>query len=158
MVEVKAHTKSGFVEKMKTKPMNVYQWLDSKIISGDENIAQEIISIAKNIYQNYKSDLDEIKVVRKWLKSTRLKIKEAGYKDDDMLVGFNVSNILWKIVEGLYLVNDKPIPPSTTAFRRITELKRIPPDFVDQWQLVLIGDLDKRTSATLDLIDFVLAQ
>lgn len=158
LVEVKTHTKSGFIEKMKTKPMNVYQWLDAKVVFGDENTAQDIISTAKDIYKNYKSDPNEIKAVKKWLESTRLKIQESRNKGDDLSAGFYVSNILWKIVEGLYLLNDKPTPPSTTAFRRISELKTLPEDFPEQWRSSLAGDINTRTEATVALIDFLLSQ
>ena len=158
LIEVKTHTKSGFVEKMKIKPMNVYQWLDAKVILGDKNAAQDIISTAKSICENYKSDPEEKRAVSKWLESTKLKIEEASRSNNDLLVGFNVSNILWKIVEDFYLLNDKPTPPSTTAFRRITGLKNLPQGFVDQWRLALTGDLDKRTGATIALIDFLLSQ
>ena len=158
LVEIKTHTKQGFIEKIKTKPMSVYQWLDAKVILGDKAIAQEMISTAKNIYENYESDHDEVKAMKKWLESTRLKISESIKKGDDLSAGFYVSNILWKIVEGLYLSNNRPTPPSTTALRRITELKTLPKDFSQIWQSALIGDLGVRTGATLALIDFILSQ
>lgn len=72
--------------------------------------------------------------------------------------GYNVSNILWQIVKGFYLANSLPAPASTTAFIRIKNLEILPPNFKELWEEALVGNLEKRTKATLELIRFVLSK
>lgn len=158
VVEVKTHTREVYLEEMRSKPMNVYQWLDAKLIFDKENVSQELIEEARKIFETYKADPKEKQAVKKWLRSTKIKINEAMKSNNLSLIGFNVSNILWKMVEGLYIVNDQPTPPSTTAYRRIKTLDVLPDDFLSIWEGVLVGDLRERTTSTLVLIDFVVSE
>ncbi len=56
------------------------------------------------------------------------------------------------------MTNNKPVPPSTTAFRRIRELKKLPKDFDELWKKMLTGDLEQRVKATLEIINFLKLQ
>lgn len=158
VVEIKTNNTEGFIEKMKKYPMNVYQWLDAKVIFDKNNSAEKVIDEAKNIYDNYSSDHKEIAGVKKWLESAKIKIKSAQTNNNELALGFNVSNILWQIVRGLYLLNDKPVPPNTTAFRRIKELGKLPEDFENLWRVMLTGDLQSRTKAILHIITNIISQ
>lgn len=154
VVEIKTNTKEGFIEKMRTDPMNIYQWLDANVIFDKDNSSEELIRVANKIYENYSPDPKEIAGVRKWLKSSKTKIESAKINDDNLALGFNTSNILWQIVRGLYLLNNKPVPPSTTAFRRINDLERLPDDFDKLWSDSLTQNLKIKTRATLKILDF----
>jgi len=154
VVEIKTNTVDGFIQKMKDEPMNVYQWLDAKLIFDKNNSAQKVINEANNIYNNYSPDPREIAGVKKWLDSAKIKIESARESNDELALGFNVSNILWQIVRALYLLNNKPIPPSTTAFKRIKDLKNLPDDFDKLWKESLTQNLKSRTEATLKILDF----
>lgn len=155
-VEVKIDTVDGFIQKMKDDPMNVYQWLDAKVVFEKDNVSEEIINEAKNIYDNYSPDPKEIVGVKKWLESAKIKIESAQVNNDELALGFNISNILWQIVRGLYLVNNKPVPPSTTAFRRIKDMGKLPDNFDDLWKKMLTGNLNERHSATLKIINYII--
>lgn len=154
VVEIKRNTIDGFKEKIDKEPMNVYQWLDAKPLYDPEDLLKELKDYAQNTIEIYiPSDLP-----RKWLESTKVKIESAQEANNELLVGFHVSNILWKIVEGLYIINSLPTPPSSTAFRRVSDLKVIPANFSNIWTEALTGDLEKRSKATLGLIEFLLEQ
>lgn len=156
VVEIKTNTVDGFIQKIKDEPMNVYQWLDAKVIFDKENVSEKIITEAKNIYENYKPDSKEVAGVKKWLESAKIKIESAQTNNDELALGFNVSNILWQIVRGLYLLNNKPVPPSTTAYRRINKLDNLPKYFDKIWNKALTGNLTDRTKATITLINVVI--
>jgi predicted nucleotidyltransferase len=154
LVEIKRNTIEGFKEKIDKEPMNVYQWLDAKPLYDPEDLLKELKDYAQNtLEKNTPSELP-----RKWLESTKIKIESANESNNELLVGFHVSNILWKIVEGLYIINSIPTPPSSTAFRRVSDLKVIPENFNNLWTDALTGDLEKRSKATLSLIEFLLEQ
>jgi len=146
VVEVKTNTLDGFVLKMKDDPMNIYQWLDAKVIFDSDNVSERIINEAKNIYDTHTSAPKEISGTKKWLESAKIKIESTQQNNDELALGFNVSNILWQIVRGLYLLNNKPVPPNTTAFGRINKLENLPNNFDQQWKDLLTGDLEKRSN------------
>jgi predicted nucleotidyltransferase len=154
LVEIKRNTIQGFKEKIDKEPMNVYQWLDAKPLYDPEDLLKELKNYAQKTLESYRSS----DFPRKWLESTKIKIESAHEANNQMLVGFHVSNILWKIVEGLYIINSLPTPPSSTAFRRVSDLKVIPENFNNVWTDALTGDLEKRSMATLSLIEFLLEQ
>lgn len=152
VVEIKSNTLDGFIKKMDEKPMNIYQWLDAKIIFGDKEILNKLQKHAQKIMSSYESP----EFLRKWLESVRIKILAAKENGDNLNLGFQTSNILWKIVEGFYILNKEPLPPATTAFRRISTLKNLPDDFINLWNKTLKGDLEERSDATLELLNFLL--
>ena len=71
-VETKTNTLDGFIEKMKSDPMNVCQWLDTVVLFDKEGTSEKIINEAKNIYDNYKPDPKELSGVKKWLESAKI--------------------------------------------------------------------------------------
>ncbi len=152
VVEIKSNTLDGFITKMNDNPMNIYQWLDAKVVFEKEDLLSKLQANAQKILNSYTPP----DFPRKWLDSTMIKIVSAKEKGDDMALGFQTSNILWKIVEGFYILNREPLPPSTTAFRRISTLKKLPDNFAGIWGSVLTGNLSERSNATLVLLNFLL--
>lgn len=152
VVEIKSNTLDGFIEKMDEKPINVYQWLDAKVIFGENKILNKLQKHAEKIMSSHTPP----EFPRKWLESVRIKILAAKEKGDNLNLGFQTSNILWKIVEGFYILNKEPLPPATTAFRRISVLKNLPIDFTNLWSKILTGNLKERSDATLELLNFLL--
>lgn len=154
VVEIKTNTVDGFIQKMKDEPMNIYQWLDAKVIFDKNNSTEKVVNEAKSIYENYSPNPKEISGVNKWLESAKTKIESAQNSNDELALGFNVSNILWQIVRALYFLNNKPVPPSTTAFRRVKDLEKLPDNFDKLWNDSLTQNLKVRTRATLQILDF----
>jgi len=155
LVEIKSNTIKGYEENMSEKPMAVYQWLEGKVVFDKDDIIPKLVKKAQSIYDNYKTPINEIKGIKKWLDSVKIKIIAAETKRDEMSIGFNTANVLWIIIQGFYLINNKPVPPSTTAFRKIKELKILPINFQKLWEKLLTGDLEERKDATLKLIEFI---
>jgi len=157
-VEIKTNNLDGFIQKMKDDPMNVYQWLDAKVVFDKENMSEKIINEAKNMYDSYSPDPKEIAGVKKWLESAKIKIETSENSKDNLALGFNISNNIWQIVKGLYLLNNKPVPPSTTAYKRIDTLEALPTEFRSLWKGYLVGNLKERCISAVELIEFILAK
>lgn len=154
VVEIKRNTMEGFKSKMDLDPVNVYQWLDAKAVFDPEDLLTDLKSYAQKILDNFTpSDFPY-----KWLQSAKIKIESAKEAKNELLLGFNVSNILWKIVEGFYALNSLPTPPSSTAFRRMSDLQKVPENFPVIWNEALTGSLQVRSKATVDLIKYLLSQ
>jgi len=158
LVEIKSNTFEGYIEKMTNAPMNVYQWLDAKVVFDKMGCFQQLFSKANEICHNYDPGEEEVRDLVRWLSSVQTKIKSAQKQKDNLLQGYNTSNVLWKVIEGLYLLNNKPLPPSTTAFNRIKYLGKLPSRFPALWSDLLTGNSTTRSDATLKIIDFVLSK
>lgn len=138
-------------------PMKVYLYLDAKAVFDKGNYLQQLQKKAQQVLDSYKPSEEEKNALRKWLVSVVDKVTVAKKNSDIEKVGFHVSNVLWKTVEGLYLINSGPTPASTSALKRIHALKTLPNDFNEIWKKTLLGNLDERTNNTLALIQFILS-
>lgn len=153
-VEIKKSDLPGFVDKMKTQPIEVYQYLEAKIVFDKADCLQELKAVAEEVIQNYTSGYS--RQLKRWLTSVRKKIISAQQSGDRLKLGYQVSNVLWKFTQAFFEINNMPTPASSSALRFLPTLKILPDDFENKLDQALTADLDSRTRATLDLIDFCL--
>lgn len=139
-------------------PMQVYMYLDAKAVFDTNNSLEALQLEAQEVLKNYKPSTEEKKLLKKWLSSVVDKIRVAQRTGDTLKVGFHTSNVLWKLVEGIYLISSVPVPASTSALRKITDLQLLPQDFDTVWKNILLGSLEERSSGTLQLLDFILSK
>lgn len=154
VVEVKQDTLDNFVEKLKEKPMGVYQFMEAKVLFDRGGCLERLKEVSEGILRNYVPD-DKDKLI-KWLSSAKVKILSAREKGDKLLEGYQVSNVLWQLIQALFMVNNMPTPASTTAYRKVLSLTVLPENFETVWGHTLTGDLTTRTESTLQLIDYSL--
>lgn len=124
-VEIHYLTYDKAIERLNNSPMEVYKYLEAKI-EYDNGKLQEIISYAENIFNHYCVSEKQKREIVYWLKSTELKLKSAFSKQDMLMVSYLVSTNLWKVLEGIWAVNQKPLPPSSSLYRRYAELELVP--------------------------------
>lgn len=151
LVEIRTNTIHGFIKKMDQDPMNIYQWLDAQPEYDPDNILPHLKDHAQKIFDGY----SPIKFPKKWLKSAKKKIESARVIENKLVLSFHTSNSLWKVVEGFYFINAVPLPPSSTAFKKIKTLKKLPENFEVLWEQTLTGDLDERAHTLLLFIEFI---
>jgi predicted nucleotidyltransferase len=156
VVEIKKGTLSHFQIKMEDDPMRVWQFVDAKALFDRKNCLKILKETADKILSAYEPR--DLKAILKWLSSVKIKIISAKATNDNLMIGYQVSNVLWKIIQGLYETNKTPTPASTTAYRNIFTLPKFPKDFKDIWRDLLQGNLEARTQATLILIDYIVTQ
>lgn len=156
LLEISGNTLEKYFEGLEKNPMLVYMYLDAKAVFDKEDCLPKLQKKAQEILENYKPNEEEVKAIRKWIESVVDKLRVAQDNGDWLKVGFHVSNVLWKVVEGIYIVNSVPTPASTSALRRISILKVLPDNFEELWQKTLLGNLEQRTDATNKLMEFIL--
>lgn len=149
-VEIKYRSLEAFKQKIDADAMNAYQFIDAKLVCGDEQVLVELKKTAEAALQNYKPELGGI---IKLLTSSQEKLKAAN--EDELKASFVINTTLWKLVEGLYAVNKLPVPPSTTAYRNITKLVHLPKDFESLWNKLLLGSVEERSMAFNEMVEFV---
>lgn len=158
LLEISGNTFDKYLEGLEKTPMLVYMYLDAKAVFDKDNCLPKLQEKAKAILENYEPSEDEVKAIKKWIECVVDKVTVAQANGDTLKVGFHVSNVLWKIVEGLYLINSVPTPASTSALRRVKTLNTLPDNFDTLWQQALLGNLEERTNATKKLMEFILGK
>lgn len=149
-VEIKYKNKASFIEKMKKDPINCYQFLEARVIVGNEKTLTELQTVANQIINEY---VPETSGIVKWLTSSKEKLAYS----DEAKKSYIVSCNLWKLMEGLYVINKLPIPPLTNAYRNIKNLKILPVNFDQTWSLLLLGSVKERSEAWIQFVDFIIA-
>lgn len=155
LVEIHYITFDKAIERLNHSPMEVYKYLDAKI-EYDNGKLQEIISYSNNLFDNYCVPEKEKSGILSWLKSTDVKLKSAFLKQDILLISYLVSTNLWKVLEGIWAVNNKPVPPSGSLFRRYTDLEFIP--FPNWFEELLVENTENRGRTMIKCIDWILKE
>jgi len=60
------------------------------------------------------------------------------------------------LLDGIWAVNNKPIPPAGSVLKYIETLSKVPTHFEDFINKLFLGDTTERTSAAIFLIEWVL--
>jgi hypothetical protein len=73
--------------------------------------------------------------------------------DNDILkLSYLVATNTWKLLEGVWAINDKPMPPSSIAFLKHNELT-FP---LDSWfEKLFVGDVFSKANTMISMIDIV---
>lgn len=158
LLEISGNTFHSYMEALEKNPMLVYMYMDARAIFAKDDSLEKLKQKAEEILKNYKSSEEERQAIKKWLASVVDKVAVAKEHEDNLKVGFHISNVVWKVVEGFYAINNAPVPASTSALRRITNLSRKPDNFEELWRKTLLGTLEERTEATMQLMKFILTE
>ena len=153
LVEIHYTSFESAINKLRTNPKEVYKYLDAKI-EYDSGNAQEIITYAENTFENYHVTQKEMNEIAYWLKSIKPKLEAAFSKQDLLLISYLVSVNTWKVLEAIWAVNQKPIPPASSLYRRYKELELIPSQ--NWFEGLLIGDPEHRGQIMIESIDWIL--
>ncbi len=142
-------------DKMRHHPMELYSHLDGKILYDPEGKLAELRGEAQQLFESYQMPEAERKALAYWLQNARRKLQTALNEQAQLKMGYLSSIQSWKILEGLWAANQKPMPPAGAVFAHITRLQAPLPHF----ELVggLFGsDPATRSKTALTLIDWIL--
>lgn len=138
-------------KKLESNPMEVYKYIYSKIIVDDGKLT-ELSAEAHEIYNNYKTPDKEKKNIVYWLLATKSKLLSAIKNNDDVKISYLVSTNTWKVLEGVWAINNKPIPPSSLAFNTHNVLS-LP---LDNWfEGLFVEDILSRANTMIKIIDII---
>lgn len=152
LVEIHFQKYSTMLKKLKLNPTEVYKYIYSKIIFDDGKLTH-LVEEANNVYNNYITPSEEMKSIVYWLSSTKIKLLSAINNNDIKKISFLISTNTWKLLEGVWAVNNKPMPPSSIAFNKYNVLKNIPS--ANWFDNLFIGDILSRAKTMLDIIDWI---
>ena len=143
---------SILLKRLENNPVEVYKYLFSKIIF-DNGELNKLTAKAKEIYNSYCTPDKEKEEICYWLSATKIKLLSAINSNDEMKVSYLLSTNTWKVLEGVWTKNNKPMPPSSIAFVKNNELTCVP---CDNWfNKLLVGDNLSRANYMIDTIDWI---
>lgn len=150
-VETHFHQYDILQNRLNSTPTEVYKYLYSKTLHDDGSFAR-LVSIAKELYQNYRTPEKELANIRYWLSSTRSKLHSKRNQNDAVGMAYLLSTNTWKVLEGLYAINNRPMPPSSLAYHLRDTLCVA----MEHWfEKMVMGEIPARVETMLGLIDLI---
>lgn len=150
-VEIHYCKYSTLKKRLKSTPAEVYKYLYSKIICDDGKF-KRLMNLAEDIYNNYQTPAKEKESIKYWLASTKLKLLSAINSGDVLKASYLISTNTWKVLEGVWAMNDKPMPPSSIAFHFYNKLVFNIENWFDS---LMIGEPLARAKVMVKIIDSI---
>jgi hypothetical protein len=145
--------------KVRANPMLSYGYLDARVLRDDTGRLADLARVAGEVLAAYRTSPEERAGILHWLRSSRVKMAAAADAGDTLKAAFVASTTSWKILEGVWAVNDLPMPPSGTVLARRGDLERVPDGWESLFVRLFLGtDAADRVAAAREAIDWVLAQ
>jgi predicted nucleotidyltransferase len=142
-------------DKMRRHPMELYSHLDGRILYDPEGKLAELRREAQQLFENYQMPEAERKALAYWLENARRKLQTALHEQAQLKMGYFSSIQSWKILEGLWAANQKPVPPAGAVFAHLTRLEAPLPHF-ELMNGLFASDPFTRSKTALTLIDWIL--
>lgn len=155
LVELHSHTFETMWERLGNNSMEVYHYLDSKIVWDDGSLGK-LMCYAQQLYVNYKVSAKEKQMIQYWLSSVNIKLNAALQDGNAELISYIISTNLWKVLEGMWAVNSKPMPPSSLAFDRQKNLVKVP--YKNWFMDLLKKDTISRGTAMYQVIAWIVSR
>lgn len=151
LVEIHFQKFETLLKKLESNPMEVYKYLYSKVIF-DNGKFTELLNKANEIYINYTTPEKEREGIIYWLSSVKIKLLSAIKSGDITKLSYLISINTWKVLEGVWAVNNKPMPPSSLAYNTYNKLD-LP---LEIWfEKLLVGDVFARAKTMIKVIDII---
>jgi len=151
LIETIFTTYDHALEKLAQNPMEPYRWLGTKVLFDDGGLA-ELIREAQKAYKNYTTPEGEKRRLAHWLRSLELKLSSA--ENDALKLRYLIATNAWTLLEATWAVNNRPMPPTATAYRLYLHLEITP--FPHWFEELFHEDHAHRMEATRQIIAWAL--
>jgi len=125
LVETSRFTYEHALEKLGAIPMEAYRWLDARVLFDDGGLA-DLARAAREIYEAYRTPEREKRRLAHWLRSLALKLAAAEGAGDTLKARYLAATNAWVLLEAVWAVNDRPMPPCAAAYRLWPALEDAP--------------------------------
>lgn len=156
LVEIKSADFGKATNQCTSNPMGIYQFLDSRILSDCEGKLQQLKDRAWDIFTTYRTPGGERQSIGYWLESALVKIQAARQAQDEPKASFVVATTSWKILEGIWAVNHKPVPPNGSVLFHLQDLTIGPEDWPETIKALVAGDTKERIDVAVTIIQWLL--
>jgi predicted nucleotidyltransferase len=141
----------------KKNPMEIYSFIDGKILYDKKGLLQQLKIIAQQEYHEYRITKNQIHSISHWLKSSLIKMNAAIKENDEFKAVYVVSTSTWVLLEGIWAVNNKPMPPSGAVWAHINELPNRITNLDKLLKDLFLGKPSERIHSSIILMEWVIA-
>ncbi|HDR4559835.1 DNA polymerase subunit beta [Bacillus cereus] len=156
LVEYKSADFNQIQLNFKNNPMELYSFLEGGILFDKSGELKKLKEIATYEFENYRVSSDKVKGISHWLHSSLIKIQSALKANDELKASYIVHTSTWTLVEGIWAMNNKPVPPAGSVLKYIQTLSNRPTHFDELINKVFLGDTRERISSAIFLMEWVL--
>lgn len=142
--------------KLEKRPTLTYGVVNGQILHDPQHELTTIVEYAKNLLASYTTPPQEMEDITYWLYTTRIKLKAARAAGDELKTAYLATTNAWKILEGIWAINNLPMPTSSSVLTNVAELPEQPDDLTSQLHHLFLGTPRQRVASSLNLIDWVL--
>jgi predicted nucleotidyltransferase len=142
--------------KLETRPMEVYAYLDSRLLYDPKGRFQELAECARRRFEVYRTPAEEKRYLAHCLRSARVKLRAATDAGDEFRAAYVVGMTTWFALEAVWAVNDRPLPPGGALLAQFAGLPMLPLDFHTWLRRFFAGPAATRVQAMAEIIDWLL--
>ena len=154
LVEYIYTTPQHALQKLTDNDMELYHYLGSRIAYDQDGELKKLMAFAVSKYNNFVVAQKTKAQISHWLLSTKTKLLSTIDARDTIKINFLTATNSWKVIEALWAVNNKPVPPSGSVLRFISDITIVP--FDDWFERLFAGDGAAKATAMLQIIGWVL--
>lgn len=155
LLEIKYADYDKAMEKLRHNNMEVYNYLDGRILYDPEGLMQKLSDAAAESYNSYRSSRKDRRETAHWLLSAKTKMEAAAGTGDSLKASFVASTTSYKILEAFWLVDQKPMPPSGGVLAHLKDLQTGSALLEDWTNRLFLGSAEIRVRTAIEMIDFV---
>lgn len=155
LVEYKCADLARAYSQIERNPMEVYAYLDGRILRDEGDRLAELTAFAQEAFRTYEMPEAERRSIGYWLQSAEIKARAALEAGDELKAAFIAGTTSWKVLEGIWAVNDRPMPPGGSVSAHLADLSLQPPPVADWFARLFLGDTSARIKTALDLIGWL---
>lgn len=156
LVERHNQDRTSLQAKLEKRPTLAYGVVNGQILHDRQRELATIVEYAKNLLANYTTPPQEMQDITYWLYTIRIKLKAARAAGDELKTAYLATTNAWKILEGIWAINNLPMPTSSSVLTNVAELPEQPDDLTSQINDLFLGTARQRVTSSLSLIDWVL--
>lgn len=151
LVEIHYQKHKTLKRKLESNSMEIYKCLYSKVIFDNGKYA-ELYDMANKLYNNYITPEKEKESIKYWLSSTKIKLLSAIKTKDALKASYLIATNTWKVLEGIWAMNNKPMPPSSIVYNTYNKLE-FP---LESWfEGLFVGGTFSRADTMIKIIDII---
>jgi hypothetical protein len=154
-VEIHFRNLSQARSRLSQEPIELYNHLDGRILHDPDGYLAQLQIQSRQMLEAYRTPETEAQAIAYWLSSTKRKLEAAFTTHDIVKIAYLSSTNAWKILEGLWAANHKPMPPSGSVGAHLGRLE-LPISPSELSQNLFAETPEVRGQTALRLIDWVL--
>jgi hypothetical protein len=135
--------------------MEPYQYIDGQVLVDKNGMLCILREEARQVYYQYRMNEADREAIHHWLYSAKIKIQAAIEAGDAMKASFITATTSYKILEGIWGVCNKPIPPAGAVLAHMDDLVEDIPHIKEWLKTLFLGSLEERNNKAVELMDWV---